>query len=132
VLLAPQVVPLNVPPDPTLMAPVQVLFEGGDPRLQLPQAQDDEHVSVPLQLPTVHVRVVPGVHTPSPVQAPQAQVDEHTWVPQLPHACVEPGEQTPTPVQVPQVPHEQLDEHVRVWLPQLPQDWLCVSPRQQL
>ncbi len=61
--------------------------------------------------------MLPGEHTPSPVQLPQVQLFEHVSVPQLPHDVIVPGAHEPWPVQLPQV---QLFEHVSV--PQLPHD----------
>jgi hypothetical protein len=42
-----------------------------------------------------------------------------------------PGAHVPCPVQVPKAGHWQLDEHVRDWVPQLPQAWLVTAPGAQ-
>ena len=49
-----------------------------------------------------------------------------------PDEVFEPGEQTPWPVQELQPFHWQLELQERDWLPQFPQDWVCVAPGEQV
>jgi hypothetical protein len=104
---APHVLPLKVPPAPTLRAPAQVSLDGAEPRLQVPQAQEPLQVCVPLQSPELQPRLVPAQqvhpssHEPSQsssiplhvsagaMQASQVQVPVQARVPWLPQDVVQ-------------------------------------------
>lgn len=82
----PLLLPLD-PPDPPEELPLAHVHE-----LQL---QLEVHVSIPLHVPVLHDVIVPGLHTPLPVQAPHCPVELHVWLPQLPQDLIDPAKHTP-------------------------------------
>lgn len=95
--------------------------------LQAPQVQLLVHTwcEHDSQLPCL---VLPGAHTPCPLQVPQVQAEVQVRVPQLPQACLLPGVHVPWPLQLLQGCQVQLLPQVRCCVPQLPQACDCVLP----
>jgi hypothetical protein len=71
-----------------------------------------------------------GVQQPASgrAQAPHWQSLPQLWLPQPPHACWVSGAHAPASPQDPYAPQVQSVEQLRLWLPQLPQPWLCACP----
>jgi hypothetical protein len=126
--------PLSQPLAQSSSRPLHV----SDGRLHVPQVQNMPHVCEPTE-PHVVVQdwLVEGVQVPvvQPLHAPHVHAPEHMWASLPPHghalSSTVPAVHSPAPAHVPHVPQLQVASHVRLHVPQNPQDPVSVSPIRQ-